>query len=454
MNTTIETIADLLLALSDAENQRLKDKDIKHPSTIGAMYEGLTADILKKAIFEGLNLVVAKNSFIKGSQTELDVVLAEGEGEPIPHTDRYVFAPEQVLAVIQVKKNLDSREIENSFNNLQRVIALYEKVSPQAYMDKLARTSIRDTLQRSISDIRSRGLSYEEIAVYDDLLTMSRLPITIVIGYNGLKSEFSLRQKVYSFLKERRRPIGLGPIYFPSLIICGGNSIISMSGVPFSAPLTQSIEDGWWDFLASSHYNPMRFFLEMLWTKLSAKYSLTSDIFGDDLDMPRMAPFMSVRAFQEGEREGWHMRYHPRDEMKLSSVNGTEEWTPAFLDEVQKEVMVLLCDRLELNVIKDVPQIDEDARRAGYDSVDALIQSLCDTGLVSRAGVDRIQLTAESPAIWEVNGQYVMADNRSGRLYSWLWRHYLEPENGARENGDQIMLIALKKPLSEKATDI
>ena len=65
----INTLAELLKELSEKENQRLKELDITHPPTIGAMYEGLTADIMQKALFAGLNLVVAKSSFIKGSKT-------------------------------------------------------------------------------------------------------------------------------------------------------------------------------------------------------------------------------------------------------------------------------------------------------------------------------------------------------------------------------------------------
>lgn len=68
----INTLADLLKAFSEKENQRLRELDIFHPPTIGAMYEGLTADMLQKSLFAGLNLVVAKSSFIKGSKTETE----------------------------------------------------------------------------------------------------------------------------------------------------------------------------------------------------------------------------------------------------------------------------------------------------------------------------------------------------------------------------------------------
>ena len=73
------------------------------------MYEGLTAEVLNKSIFGDLNLKVVKNSFIVGCKTEFDVLLVEGDGEVIPYTERFYFRPEQVIAVIQVKKNLSQR---------------------------------------------------------------------------------------------------------------------------------------------------------------------------------------------------------------------------------------------------------------------------------------------------------------------------------------------------------
>lgn len=52
------------------------------------MYEGLTANIVNKSLFKGLNLTVARNSFIAGSQTEYDIILAEGAGVPVRYSAR------------------------------------------------------------------------------------------------------------------------------------------------------------------------------------------------------------------------------------------------------------------------------------------------------------------------------------------------------------------------------
>lgn len=95
----ILTIANLLQEFVTTEVPMLNEQDIKHPTSIGTMYEGLTEAIVNKTIFEGLNLKVIKNSFILGCDTEFDVMLAEGEGKQLPYSDRYKYRPEQVIAI-------------------------------------------------------------------------------------------------------------------------------------------------------------------------------------------------------------------------------------------------------------------------------------------------------------------------------------------------------------------
>ncbi len=118
----ISSLADLLNEFVLAEKEILNQQNIKHPPTIGAMYEGLTKDVLEKSIFSELNLEVIKNSFIKGSNTEFDVMLVAGDGYKIPHTDSYTYDPQNVIVVIQVKKNLHSKDIKEGYRNLQFIV--------------------------------------------------------------------------------------------------------------------------------------------------------------------------------------------------------------------------------------------------------------------------------------------------------------------------------------------
>ncbi len=422
----INTLADLLREIYEKENQRLKELDITHPPTIGATYEGLTADILQKSLFCGLNLVVSKSSFIKGCQTEFDVILAEGKGTPVPYTDKQIFEPEQVLAVFQVKKTFNSKELGDSYENLMWIPKLYLNIKPEDYMLRLATDSIHNTLQRSIEDYEEGKLSFEEEYVYHSLVVEAQLPLTIVLGYNGLKSENSLREKYYEYLEGKisnKSDIhkGYGPNNFPMLLICGDFSIVKMSGVPFTSPLKQS-EKGWWDFMGSSHFNPMYFFLELLWTKLSYKYELSSTLFGEDLETPKVIPFLSCQATRKDDKVGWNYVYHEYSKDDVESVNGTVEWQPFKLDVLQFSVMNVLCTDGEMDIDKE-PQLEGDALTAGYKSIDDFVQSLCDTGLVARVKDNKIRLISKGCKVIMFGDKLLAGENNSGRFDNWLLKH-------------------------------
>lgn len=422
----INTLADLLKAFSEKENQRLRELDITHPPTIGAMYEGLTADILHKSLFSGLNLFVAKSSFIKGSKKEFDVILAEGEGCPIPYTNKYEFAPEQVLVVIQVKKTFNAKELGDSYENLMCIPDLYVDIPPKEYMCRLATDSVHNTLQKSITDYENGKLSFEEEYVYHSLVTEAQLPVTVVLGYNGLKSETSLRNKYYEYLMDKvsedgNIKRGYGPNNFPSLMICEGNSIVKLAGTPYNAPLSRS-PLGWWDFMASTHHNPMYIFLDVIWTKLQYRFGLPAYIFGEDLETPKMTPFMSCRIVQKGDRKGWELWYHDFEKKDLESVEGVLEWEPFYLDEIQYRVMNVLCADGGLD-FSEVPSLEKDALESGYESLEALIQSLCKTGLVAKVGENKIRLLSRGCQVMMIGDKFIMGENISGRMDNWLTKH-------------------------------
>ena len=83
----IQTVADFLYAIQQAEINKIEDLGVKHRPTIGHIYEGLTAELLNKSLFAGLDLNIVTNSFIKLADgirsDEFDIMLIEGNGEEI-----------------------------------------------------------------------------------------------------------------------------------------------------------------------------------------------------------------------------------------------------------------------------------------------------------------------------------------------------------------------------------
>ena len=105
----IANIANLLLELQAKEAAKLAQEKITHAPTIGAMYEGLTRELLDRAIPASLNLRVV-DGFIEDHEHNLspqvDAMLVTGEGREIPRTGGYVRPIQDVIAVMEVKKNL------------------------------------------------------------------------------------------------------------------------------------------------------------------------------------------------------------------------------------------------------------------------------------------------------------------------------------------------------------
>lgn len=108
----IVTISDFLQSVMNKEKELIKKYEIvRHGPTIGDMYEGLTSDLLNKAIFEGLDVRIASGK-IKNKEgefsNEIDCMIVEGEGERIPYTDKYIYDMTQVIAVLEIKKTYTS----------------------------------------------------------------------------------------------------------------------------------------------------------------------------------------------------------------------------------------------------------------------------------------------------------------------------------------------------------
>lgn len=423
----IYTLAELLNSISHKENEKLKELNITHPTTIGCMYEGLTAELLNKVLFKGLNLQVSKNSFIEGCQKEFDILLTDGSGKQIPHTERYIFKPEQVLVIIQVKKNLFRNDVGDSYENLMGIPDIYRNIDTEDYMARMATTSIRQTLRKQCNLYKEKKLSTEETFIGDCLVRESKYPIRIVIGYNGIKSEESLRTRFVEYLSEnittdKVKHSGYGPNNFPNLIICDNNSLIKLLGTPFNSPI-QKEDNGWWNLVGSSHYNPMYFFVEAVWSKLSYKYELSPVIFGEDLNTPMPSPYLAARIKETSSGAfGWEYNYIGLTSKELNVNEGTVEWKPAELDMDQYSVMSIICSEGYFEMDE---KLAEDLKGTKYNNVEDFAQSLVNTGLVAWEG-NRLMALVPGITVTMIGDKFLAGENRTGRFDNWLMKHSFE----------------------------
>lgn len=419
----IHSLSDLLYVLAKQENEVLKSYGIQHRPTIGNQYEGLTAEILNKSIFCDLHLTVARNSFIEGSNTEYDIILADGTGMAVKYSERqFVFKPKQVLAVIQVKKNLYGAEVKDSYENLATIAPLYYGKPTEEYVCKWATTSVRNSLGKHISAYKKGELNIDEEYLYHTLVTEPQIPVRIVLGYNGYSSETNFRKGIVEYLETCKttaieRKNGYGPNDMPNLIICEGFSCVKITGSPF-CPLYNPSNNGWWNLLGTSSYNPMYFLLETIWTKLSYKFQLPSFIFGKDLKTPCLSSLLDAKIHVDnGIPIGWDYDYNFMTAQELSQNNIIEEWRPVEIDKVQWVILGELGEKGSV-CIKDNKELECFVIQEGYSDLNDFIDKLLATRLVTIDSDNLRLLTYKCDRVC-VKGKWYAAENVTGRLTNW-----------------------------------
>ncbi len=204
----IETFADLLESTRTKEKEIIDALGLRHRPTIGNTYEGLTDELLQKALFSGLNLNVVKNSFIideNGKRSdEMDILLIEGEGLIIPYTEnQYDVKFEHVIAVIQVKKRLNKAQLGEAFENLKGVYNFFDEHNAPKFSRRLFRDAYRGIAQEDILEGKHYRKTFKSTTtenMFHVLNVESAMPARIVFGYEGYTSEYGLREGFFKFL--------------------------------------------------------------------------------------------------------------------------------------------------------------------------------------------------------------------------------------------------------------
>ncbi|MCF2503475.1 hypothetical protein L0663_08820 [Dyadobacter sp. CY107] len=344
----INTISDLLeqfklYALTKIEQD---ESNVKHRVTIGEMFEGVTQQLLSRSVFKGLNLKIVQRSFISNDEgamsDEMDCMLVVGEGQNISFSGRFKYHIRDVIAVFQVKKNLYANDIDDSHQNLRSVLNISTPRDAEPFVGRMHRDAYRALVGKELPE-RSRveNLPDKEKMAYHLLLMEAFHPLRIVIGYYGYSSEYSLRE---GFVKKMEQNLkdgstkGYSPGGLPNLYICGNNTIIKNDGMPMAFPFTQN--PYYWEILMSSSEKSMYHMLELIWTRLSYKFGISSDIFGDDFDYEAAHPFLACKVMKLTDSHwGWDFRYHYLTRKQLSLPMSALPWKPYELDVPQVVIL-------------------------------------------------------------------------------------------------------------------
>ncbi|MFD2872006.1 DUF6602 domain-containing protein [Mucilaginibacter ximonensis] len=422
----INTVADFLYQLQQEQEKVAEAQGITHRVTIGEMYERIAGNLLEKAIFTGYNINVISRSFIKDKDgkrsKELDLMIIEGEGEPIPLTDRFDVKFEQVIAVIQIKKTLNLQQLEDGYMNLYSVYEIAPE-GVQQYQADMFNDAYRSICRQSTAvngKIRKTFENSTAEGLYEILKWEAILPARILFAFNGFQTEKGLRDSFYNFLaKQRSTPQelipGFGPLNFPNLIVNDEFILIKNNGLPFVAPL----DGADWDFYTSARGNPYLALLEIVWTRLTYRYGLSSDIFGEDLQLAGVTRYLTANTVWVAGQRGWNYHYTHLRQATLGNADNTHmDWSPVLLNFNQFHIINYLCAHtvLKLNKIRQVLGFPSDSEV----NIDELIRSLLATGLVYISGQKHLRLlTDKCQTMIMPDGNYYAADNKTGRMTRW-----------------------------------
>ena len=441
----ISTVADLLDAFRQKELQILDKQNIPHAPTIGHMYEGLTRKILAMTFPEGLDLRVV-SGFITNDDGDLskqiDCMLVVGEGESIPYTDDYKYHLKDVIAVVEVKKNLYTNELDSAYHNL---VSVRNLLQAGAFPENTLFNDAHRSIVRSDPDI------YEDItelpvwklqlglALFIDSVT----PVRIVLGYHGFSSEISFREAFLRYLENHVFARGYGVADFPSLIISGGYSLIKLNGMPYSTPVISNqaelyaayrmpnlakdapVNNDLWSFYASYADNPMVLLLELIWTRLSYDKQVSFPEFSSDQNLEILKPLLLAKALERDGNVGWYYEYFALPPQILDNLPARDNWQPIELDDRQYAVLAILVlmenSGISDGVDIDCPELIREFEDSEYSLNDA-IEYLRKVGLISLEDGKLRTLTRECKIAALPDGRIVAGEDRSGRFSKWLMK--------------------------------
>ncbi|MNW32566.1 hypothetical protein D3C74_95110 [compost metagenome] len=405
----ISTVLELLNEIKkNGVEDILKYLNYNHNPTIGSMYEGLTKELLSKAIFDEFDLKVCSGKVTnsKGDLSkQIDCMLVIGEGRKLPFIEEYVYDFHQVVAVIEVKKNLYSSELNSAYQNLLSVIELTE-IENDMKIDMLE-MSYRNIYGQLLPEAdKIKSLPFENQLLYNALMIECFLPLRIVFGYDSFASELSLRKAFLNYMIENKGQKSFGVVSLPSLIIAGNYSLVKTNGIPYSLP-TNTKE---WISYASYGGDPLSLLLELIWTRLYYIFEeLDLGVFGYNDKIEALNPFLLA----VGTTKGWEYT-----ELKFTDFQRkiAEVWEPVEVTLTEYAIVHLLCKGREFRV--DSKYLIDYCLEQGT-TIENVIENL-NRYRITCIENGLIELLTKECLCGIKQGKYYVGENVNGQMTRWL----------------------------------
>ena len=153
----------------------------------------------------------------------------------------HIYDLPNVIAIIEVKKNLYSSELISAYNNL---LSPYSDVrAEKEYWSDYLKESFKLLTHKHLYSLFTQDFNH--LTTNEQYLAFSldhdnQLPVRIIFGYDGFASEHSLRESFLDHLEnvskseDVNRTKGYAPYNFPNLIMCGDNCLLKLNGMPYA----------------------------------------------------------------------------------------------------------------------------------------------------------------------------------------------------------------------------
>jgi hypothetical protein len=421
-------VSDLLRKLMFEEKKVLNNSPVKHPTLIGDMYEGLTKELLQKIDMPHPELKVVSGIIRSGKiqSGQIDCMIVIGEGEIIPKTNHFYYSIDQVIAVFEVKKNLFSREINDSYQHLNRVFQL----SKMDYQDKQDTDILNfNTIRPAEEFLNLFGnwpphyeekhiLPFEQRVVYQSLVRDWLTPLRITIGYNGFKSEDALRASLFKIYVGKECQLGYGIQNMPNLIISDGFSLIKMNGMPYKGFWDDKLG---WCWLGSSNANPILLIMELLFDRIELLLDGTPDR-GEDLSEEPLYPLAFGKPMEQNGVIGWSTSIDstPVPERDDSMT----QWSPLLLSLQEQEFLRLLYEHGPQNI--EGENLNVHQTLYGLGDIFEATKSLQNVRVIYVTN-EHFYICSGHWSIAKVCGKFYCGDNAGKRFENWVKLNTVPP---------------------------
>ncbi|MCE0780172.1 MULTISPECIES: DUF6602 domain-containing protein [Pseudomonas] len=419
----MKVLAEVLQKLVVQKKALLNDQRVKHPTLIGDMYEGLTAEVLERIDLSRYGVKVVSGIITSGSEQsgQIDCMVVIGKGDPILYTKHFYYPIDQVIAVFEVKKNLFSRDLRDAYGQLEKVFQLSKRDYDRQQAQGILEFNTTRPAQEFLTLFGNWPCHYEENAklpfhqraVYQSLVRDWLTPLRIALGYNGYKTEKGLREGLFNLYEGMEEVPGYGVVNMPNLMVSDGYSIIKLNGMPYRGSWNEEAKEWYW--LSSSDVNPMLLILELLYDRVELLLNVRLDR-GQDLDEEPYFPLLlSTPMERDGAAPGWIHKYYDEPISKRSSSQ--RSWAPLKISTVEKEFLRLIHQQGPqfLGATKLAAFMSE----YGITDIRQSMRALFEARAVLETN-NVFSISAGKWAVARIRGSFYCGDNAGNRFVNWL----------------------------------